>query len=151
LKAKGNVDLKTFALIFDHPLLHAAVTTIVNRRYDIQAEHYLAARRAMPVLLEGGLVYGDKLPNPDWLAKCAHADNPLHVWVFFKTTGAPCAFSINSTQVPTMWAIAQASRRIALENYAKFVTGFDLAEIWVEEQPQITLADEDFPPWYGKH
>ena len=150
LKIRGVVDLKTFSEKFQQSLLRTVTGTIADRRYDLQACHYQHGRKAMLGLFEKGLVYGDPQPKKDWLEKVCKCENPAWVWVFFKTTGAPVAFSANPMNMRHMWRNAEEDREIAIENYRKFRDKFTDAEIWVEEIEQFVLADEDLPPWMGR-
>ena len=150
LKIKGNVDLKTFAEKFHQALYRTALQTIADRRYDIQAVHYREARLAMPDLLKRGLVYGKKVPNEAWLAKCANNPTPKHIWVFFKTTGAPMAFSVNPENCALMFELGTMARNAGLQKYRDMLENFLIDEIWVQEEPPMMLHDDDFPPWYGR-
>lgn len=149
LKIPGVVDLKTFSEKFKQSLKRTVSQTIADRRYDVQACHYQHVRKAMAELLDQGLVYGDPMPKEEWIhAACAKAD-PTWVWVFFKTTGAPTAFSVNPMNMRNMWGTAERTREIALEKYRQFMEAFGPKEIWVQEIEPFVLTDEDLPPWWA--
>lgn len=150
MKIRGTVDLKTFSEKFKQSLLRTVTQTIADRRYDVQAVHYQYGRKAMLGLFEKGLVSGDQQPKRDWLHKVCLNENPAWVWVFFKTTGAPVAFSVNPMNMRGMWRNAEEDRGIAIERYTKFMDTFGPEEVWVEDVPQFVLADEDLPPWFGR-
>lgn len=149
LKIAGVVDLKTFSEKFKQSLKRTVTQTIADRRYDVQACHYQKVRSAMLELFEAGHVFGDILPKEDWLHKVCIREAPNWLWVFFKTTGAPVAFSVNAMNASHMWDIAERTRARALENYKAFMEKFGTHEIWVEEIEPFVLTFEDLPGWYA--
>lgn len=157
------IDLKTFSYWRDQTVEAGAINAIVSYRYDINAAHYLrgwAAAKKMwadkdrsyvVMTLDGNItqqyahnLLGEAFSNPQ--------DEPLWVWVFLKTMGAPQPIVLEWGRVrsPMAFGAAEADVARALENYRKFSQEFGPDKPWPPRHNAVLLEDTSFPPWFGR-
>jgi hypothetical protein len=146
LKVRGVGDLKSIRNIFGQAFHEACTRAIVHHRYDIQAVHYLEARREMAGLHAAGLVYGDH--DREWLKRCAGSRTFAFQWVFFQAEGAPITWSRSLSPGNPILDIAERDRRRALETFRGFKQTFGPGEMWTLKEPVTELEINHMPGWY---
>jgi hypothetical protein len=149
LKIKSVVDLKTFRNFRQTTFDRAIFNSIASFRYDIQAAHYLRARREMVEFIRDGLVYGDKQPPKPWLEALAAEEEHPFIWVFVQAAGAPISKGFLWDEGTVIHDFAENEIDIALDRYKEYSQKFG-EEIWVLDEPVHRIAGEDLPVWYGQ-
>ncbi len=161
LKIGASVDLKSFRSKDRLMELDRMVLSDIYRyRYDAQAAHYTAGRRAGEELVKAGKVFfpdrGEPgagefwkfgtLPDPEWLAKCFHVEEPGWVFVFYKADGMPIAKPYQSRFNGAMMQSGRVITRRAITNYQSFMERFG-TDPWVNTDPPYEIDEEDIPKW----
>ncbi len=146
LKPSAILDLKRFANQMGRPFEEACLAEIANRRYDIQAAHYLDAWGALWLAAAEGRVEGH-CPLPEgWERFLAAPEAARFVWVFHQATGAPLSRAFEITAASRDLARARreiaAARRLFADGIREFGTS-----PWVTAEPILPLSDGALPRW----
>lgn len=147
LKARGIGDGKGVANEYEKYFPSACIDAIARYRYDMQAVHYLEARRQLGRLYDDGAVHGDH--DAELLKRIAASKTFGWQWVFYQTQGAPITWSrILSPQNPMVEFASQHVAK-AIQNYTDNLKEFG-TDMWllIEEPSELYLAD--MPGWYGR-
>lgn len=146
LKIRGIGDLKSTRnpLGLDFP--DNCRRAIANYRYDIQAAHYLEARRQIPQLLDN--VQGDH--DGDWLAQVAETKEFGFVFVFFQTEDAPISWACSLSPGNPVLEIGRMSIEHAIGRYKDFAQRFAADEPWTLSEPVEELTVDQLPAYYGR-
>lgn len=146
MKPSAIIDLKRIANERGRPFEDACTREIGDRRYDIQAVHYLDGWAAMWTAAMEGRVSGHCALPEGWERFLAEPDDARFVWVFHQATGAPVAraFEIGVTSA----VLTRARREVAAAKrlYADNLRQHGAAP-WVTADPIMPLRDADLPPW----
>ncbi len=148
LKPRAVPDLKSIRNTRKIEFAEACRRAIGERRYDMQAAHYLEGRRHLPSLIDAGAVHGDC--DDDFLRRVSAAEDHAFVLVFFQADDAPlswgCILSPDNPLVET----ARAHIRQALANYVTGAEEFGFDQPWLIASSLQELSDGDLPPWAWK-
>lgn len=141
LKAKATVDLKTFSNPLGKPLERAIYGAMASGRYHIQAAVYDRARAALAHLVPAGRVRGDH--DADWLHRCAAVREPVFLFVFQQTGGAPVArgFTLPRSMA---WQSGVVAMEQAIDTFARCRHAFG-DDPWVDPVPLESFDDNGFP------
>jgi len=147
LKPRGVGDLKSLANQYKRPFPKACIEAISNYRYDVQAQHYLAARAMLPQLVADGCVHGDH----DHALLKATANIKRYGWqfVFWQAEGAPITYSKTISPGNPILEVAQSVIERAQVNYKEYRERFG-ESMWLLEEEPSELFIEDMPPWWGR-
>lgn len=147
LKPRGLGDLKSIGNFRDDITFEQSCRyAISNYRYDIQAIHYMEARRQMPGMIADGRVFG----SADKALLKAIVETKVFgwQWVFFSKTGAPITWSaILSPQNP-MCEYATRDIQRALDNYRTYLGRFG-TDMWLLIEDPQELSLDDMPRNFG--
>lgn len=145
LKPRAVPDLKSIRNSRKIEFVEACRRAIGERRYDIQAAHYLEARKRLPALISAGAVYGDH--DDDLLRRVHLANDYAFVLIFFQADDAPlswgCILSPENPHIET----ARAHINQALSNYVMCAEAFGFDEPWLISNSLQELSEGDLPPW----
>jgi PDDEXK-like domain of unknown function (DUF3799) len=146
LKIRGIGDLKSTRnpLGLDFP--DACRRAIANYRYDIQAAHYLEARRQIPKLLDN--VQGDH--DDYWLEEVATAEEFGFVFVFFQAEDAPISWACSLSPGNPVLEIGRIAIEHAIQRYKDFSQRFAPDEPWMLAEPVEELTVDQLPGYYGR-
>jgi hypothetical protein len=146
LKARGIGDLKSTRNPLGLDFTDNCRRTIANYRYDIQAAHYLEARRHIPQLLDN--VQGDH--DHDWLAQVADTKEFGFVFVFFQADDAPISWACSLSPGNPILEIGRMAIEHAIERYKDFAQRFAPNEPWTLAEPVEELTMDQLPYYYGR-
>lgn len=145
LKPRAVPDLKSIRNSRKIEFVEACRRAIGERRYDMQAAHYLEARRKLPDLINIGAVYGDY--DAGLLQRVHLANDYAFVLIFFQADDAPlswgCILSPENPHIET----ARAHINQALSNYVMCAEAFGFDEPWLISNSLQELSEGDLPPW----
>lgn len=151
LKPRGIGDLKSITNLRQIPIKRAIREAISNYRYDIQAAHYLEARRQMQRMLAADPrpIFGGSSDDLKVLDECAKARRWAFQWVFFSTTGSPQVRSYivspNNPMVEYARGAIDKAVDIWRENWAQFGR-----MPWLPQEKPEELFIDDMPAWFGR-
>lgn len=150
LKPRGLGDLKSITTWRKIEFKRACRDAITNYRYDMQAAHYMRARRALPLLYENGCVSGDH--DEDLLEQVARTSRFAFQFIFFQASRSPITHSVTITPAEANPIYMQAERDLdsSLLTYREHVERFGLDEPWLLLEKPQELAIEEMPPWYAR-
>lgn len=144
LKPKVITDLKTLEPREDQPLELSIGKEIGNRKYYIQAAHYLDGAAQIPAFLKAGLFSGE--PDPALLKALIDHPEKEWLWIFQLKGPAPVAKGRLLPKQSTLLRLgaiecdnAKHAFRACLEQYG--------ALPWVTPEPIRALDDADVPAW----
>jgi hypothetical protein len=149
LKIAAEVDLKSIRNPLDIPFKEACRRRFSNHRHDLQAAHYLEARRQIGELFASGApIVGDV--DMEWLEKVADYTGACNfVLIYFQAEGAPLTHSIVVAGNSELRALADDDRLYALDRYASYFETFG-KEVWLNLDSQEIAAKEDLPINHGR-
>ena len=145
VKVRATTDLKSI-----RPQRPTSFDTNCRRalsdyRYDVQAAHYIAGRRAGIDLIQAGQFDGE--PEPAWLDRL-QADAAF-VIVFYQAEGAPLTWGCAISPENPLLEIAKVTIRQAEENFRDFAATFGPAVPWLRPAPLDELDISQLPRWHG--
>lgn len=144
------IDLKRYSPWRNGDPLIGITQAIGNFRYDLQAADYQAAFQVGAELYRAGKVFGTE-PYDGFLDRTFGADEPPDwIWVFIKGEGAPQPRVVKLPTDLTVFQVAQTQIEIGFQRYLDNVAKHGLDRDWAPVPGAITLADEDFPSWFGR-
>jgi hypothetical protein len=146
LKPRGIGDLKSIRNPLGLDFRDACRRAIANYRYDIQAAHYLEARRQIPQLLDN--VQGDHDAN--WLKQVAETKEFGFVFVFFQAEDAPISWACSLSPGNPVLEIGRMAIEHAIERYKDFSQRFAPDEPWTLSEPVEELTVDQLPAYYGR-
>lgn len=145
LKPRAIADLKSIRNSRKIEFVEACRRAIGERRYDMQAAHYLEGRARLRSLIRDGAVYGEH--DSSLIERISAVRDWAFVLVFFQADDAPlswgCILSPNNPLVET----ARAHIRQALSNYVMCAEEFGFDQPWLIASSLQELSDGDLPPW----
>jgi hypothetical protein len=147
LKLRGVGDLKTVGAV-KRSFMQSCLRAVAEYRYDIQAAHYMEARREMARLVAAGRVFGDH--DGPWLAKCAAYEDFGWQWVFLQSNYAPLTWSKSMSQANGILDVARADLLRAAETYKAFHARFGTDDMWVLAEPTSELDQSELPGWWAR-
>ncbi|MBS7703267.1 PD-(D/E)XK nuclease-like domain-containing protein [Chelatococcus asaccharovorans] len=147
LKPRAVIDLKSFRNARDMPIDRAIMNTIAQRRYDVQAAHYIDAREQIAGFVESKKVFGDH--SEAWLTKVVAAQQFTWVWVFYQAEGSPIARALQFNTDTRAFEMARQDVDAGLRSWRKYNEVFG-DDIWVDANPVHVIADEEWPVWLGR-
>lgn len=155
LKPRVNTDLKSIANQMRDPFPDACRKTFSRARHDVQAEHYLEARRQLPALLAANAVFvsaGADRKALDtikpFLTKCADSKEFAFSFVYFQATGAPLTYGLTLSTGNPILQIAREQIAKGFDNYRRCLERFG-TDMWVLRQPLAELDINDLGPWHA--
>lgn len=116
LKVRQVVDLKSFRNPLAWPVDKVIAGAIANRRYDVQAAHYLLARARLRDHIGTGALYGP-VPTQSWLDALACETQFEHWLVFYQAEGAPIVLKRRFKPQTPVITSAEADIATALQSY----------------------------------
>lgn len=141
------VDLKSFTTFRRGTLETAAISTVYESAYDVQAACYLEAIGPARKLLAEGRVFGEA-PANGFLDQFLNAPEFRWVWVMLRrdTGMIPTLLSIDADS--PIIKHAHSIIATALTHYREYVERFGLDELWTPEprMPRI-VQPSDFPSY----
>lgn len=146
LKIRGIGDLKSTRNPLGLDFADNCRRAIANYRYDIQAAHYLEARRQLPRLLDN--VQGDH--DSEWLRQVAEAEEFGFVFVFFQAEDAPISWACSLSPGNPILEIGRMAIERAIERYKDFAQRFAPDEAWTLCEPVDELTVDQLPYYYGR-
>ncbi len=152
LKPRGIGDLKSITNSMGKDFVAACRGAIANYRYDIQAAHYLEARKHVAELFAAGLVYGLSTERSDFdlLKSIADEKEYAFVFVFFQAEDAPITWGcILSPGNPILDASRHDINK-AIDRYKEFMVLFGDDQIWLMSEPVAELNYDEMPAWFGR-
>lgn len=145
LKPRGIGDGKGVANMYSKDFPTACREAIANYRYDMQAAHYLEARRQLGRFWSDGAVHGDH--DATLIKKICLSTTVGWQWVFYQMEGAPITWSkILSPQNP-MVEVAMGDAQTAIASYKQNLATFGEGMWLLIEEPSELYLDE-MPGWY---
>jgi hypothetical protein len=141
LKTRGIGDLKSIRNPFGLPFAKACTRQIHSLRYDLQAAHYLEARKRLGDLP----AFGDA--PKQWLERVAASEQFAFQWVFFQAESAPITCARVLSPGNDIFEKALHDRRLALETYVAYRARFGFDEMWVLEDEVRELSLDEMPRW----
>jgi hypothetical protein len=148
LKLRAITDLKSIRNMLEKDFIEACRSRFANARYDIQADHYRAGRKAMKALVDAGAVFGEC--DRDWLARVAAVDSFAFVFVFWQAEDAPITWSMQLSPGNPILDGARHSITTALGRYQTFMQRFGTDNAWVLADPIQELDMSELPNWFGR-
>lgn len=142
MTAGATYDLKTYAGRQGDYKRDRIVRVIMDRRYDIQQAHYMAARAAMPNLP----IHGGTDEQRAYIAKCAANPYAPFRFLFAKTTGAPILTVVDAG---AMVESAQMERANAMAKLKKYQDAFGVDDPWLVPAEAMKIEFTDVPSWFG--
>lgn len=146
LKPRGIGDLKSTRNPLGLDFVDNCRRALANYRYDIQAAHYLEARRQIPQLLDN--VQGDH--DGDWLKQVADTKEFGFVFVFFQADDAPISWACSLSPGNPVLEIGRMAIEHAIERYKDFSQRFAPDEPWTLSEPVEELTVDQLPGFYGR-
>lgn len=166
-KPRGIGDLKSIANERQVKLSHLCRRAIKSYRYDIQAEHYLEGRRALPALVRANRVYfcdssGPRQANTpndsltsvqkqiatmrlDLCLRAASEPNFAFQFIFIPKQGVPNVWSCTLSPGNPILDFARTHIELALDMYLKVADNFDRNPMWSMIDPVEELSSEEMP------
>lgn len=141
------VDLKTFATMYQESPSYAIPRAIIRQRYDLQAAAYVKAWRAAKLLWNDGKVFGVE-PWDGFLAKVFDREDPMWIWVFLKSNGAPQPFVRRLPIDGMVFGTALLTIEHAINTYREKIAEFGEAADWPPVNEADILDSESFPAWF---
>ena len=143
LKAKAQIDLKTFSNPQGKPIDKAIVHAVASGRYHVQAAvHSEAARRAVDFVREGR-VFGDC--DKDVLRRIAQNEERAFIFVFQKTVGAPVALA-KELRKGSIFQCGRLAMEQGMTIWKKCRDTFGDGP-WILPRKIIEFDDAEFPAW----
>lgn len=152
LKVRPLIDLKSFRnTLGDAPVDRIVAHAIAQRRLDVQAAHYLRARRIVKQFVEAKMVtvLGGPGVSADWLQAVADESEFEHWLVFFQAEGAPVVlmrrFKPGSPVIQMATMDVDRGLQVYRDNYARY----GAESPWSYDDPMVD-PDVDFdmlPKW----
>ena len=146
MRARGNVDLKSFRNWRDKPMGKAIKDTIRYSWYDIQATHYLRMRAHVPALVKAGKVFGDV--SSAWLEKVVGTEDFRHVWIFYQADSAPIARRFEYVREDGDFVACSREIDVAIDRYRQHLDVFG-TDIWVDVSDPEVVTGDDLPVRMG--
>lgn len=147
LKARGLGDLKSIENFRGYPFKQACRYAISNYRYDIQAVHYMEARRYMPGMIAEGMIHGTY--DKALIKAVAETKQFGWQWVFFSKSGAPITWSASLSPQNPMCQYAARDIDTAVKNYQTYLGRFGANEMWLLIEDPEELSLDDMPRNFG--
>lgn len=144
LRLKSSIDLKSFSNMMDRPIEVAIRAAIFNRRYDLQASHYLNARHVARGMIRDGRVFGDI--DRDWLNLVAAEDEFIFTFVFHTIKGAPIMRRWDFYPGSMVDGCAAADVAKAIQRFKTYRDHFG-DEMWCDIEEPHVIVDDDIPAW----
>lgn len=140
-----NTDLKSFRNRRQIDVEKAIDLTVND--YKLQAAHYTDALKHIGTHVTNGDVFGEGLPDDDWLARVARAKRVVNAFVCYKASGAPFADARFISPGNGLLDIAARDIEVALDRFELNYNHFGAQGPWVSLQKPRELAAEDLPRW----
>lgn len=148
LKPRGIGDLKSITNRFDKPFDRCCIEAISNYRYDVQAGHYLDARRYLPAFVKRGAVHGDY--DKEMLAKVVATDRWAWQFVFWQAEGAPITYSKIISPGNPLLELAGGVVQAAKENYVRYMQRYGTDQMWLLAEDPTELFIDEMPGWFAR-
>ena len=160
LKLRGIGDIKSIANERERELGTACRLHIHTYRIDIQAEHYLEARRQLPALIKAKKVSqpnGFAEDNPDDIARLEFLDAVVaqkdfaFQLVFLPKQGAPDAWSCVLSPGNPILMTARVDIESAIDFYKLALKTYGTKQRWLPRREVSELAIEEMPAGFGRN
>ena len=135
------IDLKSFTPFLNKDPVMAIPYAIKKMGYDIQAGHYINMWHKAKELWDAGQVFGD-YPDGYFERVFARAE-PMWVWLFVKTVGAPQPYVRGFSPDSTALAYAKENAVERLTFYQQRMKRLGPDVPWPPENKIIELGDEE--------
>jgi|GEM_PF-2042483 len=157
LKARAQIDLKSFTNPNRMPVDVAIARAVANNRYHYQAVvHSEAVAQAKVLMRYGKYDLGHKTLNDEWLNTFLNTPNSVFVFLFLEKTDVPTIrlkefprYSApngpGSKTVSLAWETGYGAFRMGLNRYVDCMERFGPNTPWQEVPPLSRFCDEDFP------
>lgn len=140
------VDVKTFAPQFQENIRESCIKAIERFRYDLQAAAYFQVWHAGRELWKQGKVFGQQYDG--LLEKCYSEEEPIWIWMFIKSVGAPQPMALPFRTESETFKTADAEIKGAIASYKRLIAHYGVDVDWPPHHDAKPITDECFHAYF---
>lgn len=145
--ASLGIDLKSYTTFKSGTPEGAAIKTIYEKAYEVQAAYYFQGIKEARSLLEQGKVFGDA-PHSDFAKAFLFAEEFRWVWIMLRRDNGMVPTIISTPVTGPMFEHADAIIASALDEYKTYMSRFGPDQLWTPppRMPRV-IGATDFPSY----